>query len=192
MFVPAAHAISLAALPQGRRPWKQLAVAGSIIALAAAPVLWMIHIQDIGHITWVQRPSLLELYRLGVYLAAGSGKVVGALLLVLDLVLVALFLRTLGNLWRDRAQDLRCWRYALVASCLFTPVVITLLVSVVRPIFYHRFLIIGLPAWVLMTAAGAEEIRSRTWRAAAVAGVCVLSLASAITPIRECRKTGAA
>ncbi len=56
-----------------------------------------------------------------------------------------------------------------------------LLVSVVRPIFYHRFLIIGLPAWVFMTAAGAEAIRSRTWRAAAVVGVCALSLASAIT-----------
>jgi hypothetical protein len=51
----------------------------------------------------------------------------------------------------------------------------------VRPIFYHRFLIISLPAWVLMTAVGAEEIRSRTWRAAAVAGVCVLSLMSVIT-----------
>jgi mannosyltransferase len=181
MFVPAAHAISLAALPAGRRPWKELAVAGSLIALAAAPVLWMIHIQDIGHITWVERPSLLEFYRLGVYLAAGSGKVLGVLLLLLDLALIALFLRSLKTLWRDRAQDLRFWQYALVASCLLTPVIITLMVSAARPIFYHRFLIIGLLAWVLMTAAGAEGIRSRTWRAAAVVGVCALSLASAIT-----------
>jgi hypothetical protein len=52
---------------------------------------------------------------------------------------------------------------------------------VVRPIFYHRFLIIGLPAWVLVTAVGAEGIRSRTWRSAAVVGVCALSVASAIT-----------
>jgi mannosyltransferase len=181
MFVPAAHLISLVALPEGRRPWKQLAVAGSFIALAGAPVLWMIHIQDVGHITWVERPSWLELYRLGVYLAAGSGKVLGALLLLLDLVLVAMFLRAWSILWRDRAQDLRCWRYALVASCLLTPVVLTLVVSVVRPIFYHRFLVIGLPAWVFITAAGAETIRSRTWRVAAVVGVCALSLASAIT-----------
>ncbi len=180
MFVPAAQAISLAALPEGRRPWKQLALAGALVALAAVPVLWMIHIQDIGHITWVERPSLLELYHLGVYLAAGGGKVLGALLLLLDLILLALFLRALKSLWPDRSQDLRCWRYVLVASCLFTPVVIALIVSIVRPIFYHRFLIIGLPAWVLMTAAGAEGIRSRTWRAMAVVGVCVVSLASAI------------
>ncbi len=181
LFVPAAQAISLAALPDGRRPWKQLVLAGSIVALAAVPVLWMIHIQDIGHITWVERPSLLELYHFGVYLAAGGGKIVGALLLLLDLILLALFLRTLKALWRDRAHDLRCWCYLLVASCLFTPVIIALAVSIVRPIFYHRFLVIGLPAWVLMTAVGAEGIRGRAWRTAAMVGVCVLSPASAIT-----------
>src|SRR5271165_5950864 len=163
MFVPAAQAISLAALSEGRRPWKQLAVGGWIVALAGVPVLWMIHIQDSGHITWVKRPSLLELYHLGVYLAAGSGKAVGALLLLLDLVLLGLFLRTLRTLWRDRAQNLLFWRYVLIISCLFTPVVIALLVSIVRPIFYHRFLVISLPAWVVMTAVGAEGIRSRTW-----------------------------
>src|SRR5271157_5925371 len=181
MFVPAAHAMSLAAMSKVRRPLKQLALAALIIALAAVPVLWMIHIQDIGHITWVERPSLLELYHMGVYLAAGSGKAVGAVLLLLDLVLLTLFVRPLKTLWRDRGHDLRCWRYVLIACCLFAPVVISLLVSIVRPIFYHRFLIIGLPAWVLMTAVGAAGIRSRTWRAAAVAGVCVLSLTSAIT-----------
>jgi mannosyltransferase len=181
MLVPAAQAISLLVLPRGRRPWKQLTVAASIVALAALPVLWMIHIQDIGHITWVKSPSWLELYHLGVYLAAGSGKVVGAVLLLLDLVLLALFLRAFKILWRDRERDLRCWRYALLASCLFSPVVMSLLVSAVRPIFYHRFLIIGLPAWILMTAAGAEEIRGRALRAVAIVGVCGLSLVSVIT-----------
>src|SRR5208283_5218592 len=165
MLVPAAQMVSLAALPNEHRPWKQLALAAPIIALSAVPALWMIHVQDIGHIAWVKRPSGLELYHLGVYLAAGTGKAVGALLLLLDLALLILFLWTLKLLWRDRRHDPRCWRYVLIASCLF----------------YHRFLIVGLPAWVLMTAVGAEEIRSRTWRAAAIAGVCALSLASAIT-----------
>jgi len=180
MLVPAAQAISLTALPKGR-PWKQLAVAASIIGLAALPVLWMIHIQDIGHISWVEGPSLLEVYHLGAYLAAGSGKAVGAVLLLLDLGLLALFLRGLKSLWRDRDHDLRCWRHVLIASCFFSPIVIALLVSVVRPIFYHRFLIIGLPAWALMTAVGAEGIHTRPWRASAIAGVCVLSLVSVVT-----------
>src|SRR5271166_627552 len=181
MLVPAAQMVSLAALPNEHRPWKQLALAAPIIALSAVPALWMIHVQDIGHIAWVKRPSGLELYHLGVYLAAGTGKAVGALLLLLDLALLILFLWTLKLLWRDRRHDPRCWRYVLIASCLFSPISIALLVSIVRPIFYHRFLIVGLPAWVLMTAVGAEGIRSRAWRSAVIAGVCALSLASAIT-----------
>src|SRR5208283_942297 len=64
------------------------------------------------------------------------------------------------------------------ASSLLTPTVIAMLASIPRPIFYHRFLIIGLPAWVLMTAVGAEKIRNPKGRRAAIAGVCVLSLAS--------------
>ena len=181
MLVPAAQAVSLMALPPAKRPWKQFALAACMVALAAVPVLWMIHIQDIGHIAWVQKPSWLELYHLGVYLAAGGGKAVGAVLLLIELLLLALFLRSLKELWRERDQDLRCWRYVLVASCLLTPAFIALLVSVVRPIFYHRFLIISLPAWVLATAIGAEEILSRRWRWACIACICALSLASAIT-----------
>jgi mannosyltransferase len=180
LLVPAAQAISLVALPKGRRPRMQSAVAAAIIAAAAVPVLWMVHIQDIRHIEWVKRPSWLELYHLGAYLAADSGKAVGAVLLLVDLVLLAMFLQVLKASWHNREQDLRCWRYALIASCLFSPILISLLVSTVRPIFYHRFLVIGLPAWVLMCAVGAEEVRSRTWRGVAIAGVCGLSLVSAV------------
>ena len=181
LFVPAAQAISVVALPRSQRPRKQLALAAGIVTFAALPVLWMIQIQPIGHITWVKSPSWIELYHLGTYLAAGSGKAVGAVLLLLDIVLFGLFLREWAKLWRDREQDLRCWRYTLLACCLLAPVTISLLVSLARPIFYHRFLIIGLPAWIVMTAAGAEEIRSRTWRVAAIVGVSGLSLASVIT-----------
>ncbi len=180
MFVPAAQAISLVALPPGKRPWKQLALAASIVALAAIPVLWMIHIQDIGHITWVEKPSWLELYHLGVYLAAGSGKLFGGVLLVADLILLFLFLGTLKAHWRDRKQDLLCWRYVLTASGLLAPLVFALMVSAVRPIFYHRFLIVGLPSWVLMTAVGAMQLRSRRWRVTAISCICVLSVASAV------------
>jgi len=180
MLVPAAQAVSLVALPPGKRPWKQLTLAACIVAVATIPVLWMIRIQDIGHLAWMQEPSWLELYHLGVYLAAAGGKTAGAMLLLLELLLLALFLRRLKLLWRERGRDLRCWRYALVVSCLFTPAIIALLVSIVRPLFYHRYLIISLPAWVLMASIGTEEIRSRRWRWACIASVCVLSLVCAI------------
>ncbi len=209
VLVPAAHAISLAAVPRdgthpspgsgqasskggpsvtsgvsgeasGRWPWKQYAVAAVIFVTFAIPVLWLIHAQDIGHLSWVQPPSLLEFYHLGVFLAADGGKAMGAVLLALDLLLIGFFLASIRAVWRQQNIDLQRWRHSLVASSFFSPIVIVLAVSMVRPAFYHRFLIICLPAFVLMTAVGVLQIRHRLLRISVIACVCILSLASTI------------
>ncbi len=70
---------------------------------------------------------------------------------------------------------------------LFTPVIISLLVSLARPVFFHRFLIICLPAWLLAVAVGRARPGHRRERSA-IAGVCVLSLVSTVisyTRVRE-------
>jgi hypothetical protein len=67
-------------------------------------------------------------------------------------------------------------------------VVFSLAASVVRPLFFHRFLIICLPAWLLANAAGACALRQRRMRVLAIAGVCLLSLTSTVisyTRVRE-------
>ena len=177
VLVPAAHAISLA-VPSGRRPWKPLLVAGGIIVVLAAPILWLIHAQDIGHISWVQAPSPLEFYHLGVFLAAYGGKAVGAVLLAVELVLVGFFAVSFRRTWRSGNSDSQRWRYVLVASSVVSPIVLTLLASIVRPAFYHRFLIICLPGWLLLIAVGIEQIREATWRRLVIATVCLLSAVS--------------
>ena len=125
------------------------------------------------------RRRWLELYHLGAYLAAASGKAVGAVLLALNLVLAGFFLRALPDssgamstavgvscwlrAWLQRRSSSRCWcrscvRLSITASS-----------------------IICLPGWVLMMALGALS-KSATvhWRVAAIAGVCGLSLASTV------------
>jgi mannosyltransferase len=177
LLVPLAHAISLLGLPKSRRPWKQLWLAAGILVVFAMPVLWMIHTQPARHLDWVSKPSLLELYHLGVFLAAESGKGVGPALLVVELVLLAMYFRRMLALWKAPAESDR-WPYALVASGLLTPVVFSLMFSLVRPVFFHRFLIICLPAWLLAVVVGACSLRQRPVRMWAIAGVCILSLAS--------------
>jgi mannosyltransferase len=176
VLVPAAHAISLAAAPRERRPWKQLWLAAAIIVVLVMPILWLIHAQDAGHISWVGEPSLLELYHLGVFLAASGGKAFGAALLALDLILISFFVCKFVVVWREHKDDWLRWQYVLLASSLFSPIAITLLVSIIRPAFYHRFLVICLPGWILMTALGVEQISCRGWRSAAFAGVILFSL----------------
>lgn len=177
LLVPLAHAVSLAALPKERRPWGRLLSVCAMLVVFAAPVLWMIHTQPARHLDWVQRPSLLEAYHLGVFLAAESGKGVGPLLLVVELVLIVLFFRTM--MARRKVGDARdFWNYALVASGLLTPVIFSVLVSVMRPVFFHRFLIICLPAWLLAVAVGALALTKLRNRILAIAAVCALSLIS--------------
>jgi mannosyltransferase len=186
LLVPLAHAVSLVALSKGRRPWRQLLFAGVIVGAFAVPVLWMVHIQPARHLDWVQKPSLLEIYHLGVFLAAESGKGVGPVLLLLELTLIGVFFQTMLALQRNNRATWDYWAHALVASGLLTPMVFTLLVSVMRPVFFHRFLIICLPAWLLAVAVGASALAQRRMRVLAVAAVCVLSLVStAISYSRE-------
>jgi mannosyltransferase len=180
LLVPLAHAVSLVALPKERRPWRQLLIAGVIVAGFAAPVLWMVRTQPARHLDWVQKPSLLEIYHLGVFLAAESGKAVGPVLLVVELALLVVFFRNMLALRSSDRANPGYWAYALVASGLLTPMVFTLLVSAVRPVFFHRFLIICLPAWLLAVAVGASALAQRRMRVLAVAAVCVLSLVSTV------------
>ena len=177
LLVPLAQVVTLVALPKQRRPWKQLLPAGAIVVSCALPVLWMIHLQPVRHIDWVPKPSLLELYHLGVFLAAESGKGVGPVLLVVELFLLGVFFQAMLAQGKGQIEN-QLWPYALVASGLLTPVILSLLFSLVRPLFFHRFLIICLPSWLLAVAAGVCKLRERPRRLLAIAVVCVLSLAS--------------
>ena len=185
VLIPLAHAVSVVALPPQRRPWKQLLPAWGITALLAVPVLWLIRAQDVGHISWLQPPSWLEAYHLGVFLAADGGKAVGTVLLVLELMLALLFLARCSRHWRMEGDDLLRWRCALIVSSVAVPIIVTLLVSIMRPAFYHRFLIICLPGWLLMIASGALSISARVWRRTAIAVLCTLSLATTVLLFRR-------
>ena len=191
LLVPLAQAVSMLALPKSRRPWKHLYGAGALVAVFASPVLWVIYIQPGRHLDWVSKPSLLEFYHLGVFLAAESGKGVGPILLLVELILVVMFFRAMlaaRKHQRDKTKEpsrgstqLRhgeLFSYALAASGLLTPVIFSLLASVIRPVFFHRFLMICLPAWLLAVAVGALSLQRRPTRLWAIVGICILSLVS--------------
>ena len=177
VLAPAAHYVALSAVSNVRRWWRPSLFAAVLILLFSTPILWLMHTQDTGHISWVQPTSWLEVYHLGAYLSAASGKAVGGALLALNLVLIAFFFDDFAH--SLKSEETR-WQYLLVASLVITPIFLTVLVSIARPAFYHRFLIVCLPGWVLMTAKGASTIRRKVWKVGATLAVCGLSLASTV------------
>lgn len=167
---------SVTVLPRQKVPWKYLLASLAIIVLLGSPVLWMIRTQDVAHLDWVPKPSLLEVYHLGMFLASEGGKGVGAVLMILELPCIAWFIRSAARLWSDRLEAIGLWKTALVVSCLVAPVILTLLASVARPVFFHRFLIICLPAWLLLVAGGLDSIQRDGARHYVLIAVTVLSL----------------
>src|SRR5438132_4628348 len=75
--------------------------------------------------------------------------------------------------WRKSRHEPTSWRYELVFAWLLLPVVIILGLSLLKPVFMNRFLIVVLPALCLLAAAGITQIRSEFVGAALAAGLVI-------------------
>jgi uncharacterized membrane protein len=187
-LVIAAQFLSLAFLARHRLPRKYLFASAVTMALLGWPIVWMVFTQDSAHLDWVPRVSWLELYHLGIFLAGESGKALAAVLLSIELALIFLFVRTVVLQWRAD-DDLADWKDALLLNGLITPVLISLLASLLfRPVFFHRFLIICLPFWLIMVAGGIDQIGSRELRRWSFIGISVLSVFVAVASYSKPRE----
>jgi hypothetical protein len=63
----------------------------------------------------------------------------------------------------------------LLLIWLFVPVALTVLLSLLRPVFLGRYLIFCLPALLILVAAGLARLRP-AWRLAALSGILLLGL----------------
>src|SRR5579859_1824128 len=149
------------------------------IVLSIVPALWFMLTKDVGQIDFIPNPGILEVYRLVLFLASYGGKVFGVLLAAVYLVCVGISLWVFSATWRRSGRSIQSWRLALVLSCLVTPVFLDVSISHLgKQIFYYRYLIICLPALILLAAFGFCCIRPRRLFAGGLAIVAALSLAT--------------
>jgi len=170
-FVVAAHALSLVLLPPRRIPRAQWIGTFAPIAIASLPLLaFMLHTKG-GQLQWVPQTRPRDVYTLAVALAGSpsllifcaAGACIGAGRLIWK------------SMTRNRADVWERWRYSLALTWLLAPVILTLAVSFVHPAFVSRFLIIVLPAFILVTADGLCRL-SPLWRLGALAGFVLLTV----------------
>jgi hypothetical protein len=96
-----------------------------------------------------------------VYLVLTAGNR-GTLLLVLDAIAVGLMTLVAGRAAWRHGRTRENWGYLLVLFWFFLPFIIVLSISVVRPMFVPRFLLICLPAFLLAVSVGLTRIRPRS------------------------------
>jgi mannosyltransferase len=177
-FIVIAHLASLALLDVRPRPRTLFAAFGSI-AVLSAPLFFFLLTTSGDQIGWIPELSLGRVASaIGQF--AGARTVVGAVALVPILAAAVLsglwmFIQT----WRSSTRSLETWRLGFVIACLTVPVLGALLVSLVKPIWVDKYLIVALPGLVLTTSVGLDAWKPTLARLG-LATILVLSLSQVL------------
>src|SRR4051812_32605004 len=164
-----AQIASLLWLPQNKVPWRKLLISYFAMAAAVVPIAIYVLRNDVGQLYWVQPTTISEVYKLFIFFAGGS-KAVAAVLSGVSLLACGLAIANFSKELRRRSED--SWKLALVLAWIFVPLAIAVGVSLHRPIFVHRYLLISLPGYLLLIALGLAKLRK-----SALAAVLVIVIA---------------
>jgi mannosyltransferase len=155
---------------QGRRgQWKR---AWKIIGIAALPMLVFVIKTGTGPIRWIHRPGLLDVPAFWEHFAGGDRWPLA--LIYCSACIAAVW--PMRTRLRSRNQAWETWRSQFLLLWLLFPILLTLLLSFAKPVFYDRYLIFCLPAFVILAAAGLAKLRPTWLLAPVLAGVLLLSL----------------
>ncbi|HKN35850.1 MAG TPA: glycosyltransferase family 39 protein [Terriglobales bacterium] len=140
------------------------------IVLLTAPAMIFVAKTGASPLHWIQRPGINDLYQFSEQITGNGG-----VLLVLAYV-VACIAALLPITWTEWQVPRSAWRVRFLPIWLLFPVLFTLAVSIVRPLFLGRYFVFCLPALVLLAGAGLARV-NRTWLLILALGVfLVLSL----------------
>jgi len=150
---------------QMRRVWKT-------IGIAILPLLVFMAKTGAGPIRWIHRPGLRDLLFFAEHFSGGSHWPLPVIYTVACIAAVAPF----GRRLRNRAQSWDVWRTQFLLLWLLFPIVLTIVLSVIRPVFLPRYLIFCLPALLILVAAGLSRLNNSWLRAAVLTGIVLLSI----------------
>ncbi|MGA8439637.1 MAG: glycosyltransferase family 39 protein [Candidatus Sulfotelmatobacter sp.] len=155
-----------------RRAWIWIGVASFPLLIFAAKT-------GAGPIRWIQPPGARDLLDFAEHLSGNDG--LPLLLLYAVACFAALLpLQKMAGVFRAEVDGpdnhWAAWRLRFLLTWMLFPVAVTVLLSLVRPIFLARYFIFCLPALLILGAAGLARLRSPLLLAASVAAMLLLSL----------------
>ena len=146
---------------------------GVVFAFLVAPMAAFVLLhRDGGPINWIPQPTLAEISEF-LELLTGQG---GIFLVVIYLALCSLaVLYSTKTTWSEKEG----WAIRLLALWLVLPVLLTLGASLIKPVFYPRYMVMCVPALVILAARGLTrlyDVLAVKYWAGAAALVLVLAL----------------
>ena len=146
------------------------------IALLVSPVVAFVATTGAGPLRWVQRPGLKDLWVFALHLTGNGGP-------WLVVAYAVACLAALLPVWRThgiRRVRWGFWRYRFLGCWLIFPLLLTLGLSLVKPLFVPRYFIFCLPALLLLVACGVTRLRPAWLMALAVLVLLVFSFRGTI------------
>ncbi|MGH9545169.1 MAG: glycosyltransferase family 39 protein [Terriglobales bacterium] len=174
LLVLLAHAFSIVFPRPYRVEMRKAAVAAILFAFLCAPMAAFVLLHHSDQIAWIPQPSWADMSEF-LQLLTGQG---GIALVVIYFALCGLaFLQPAGEAGPDKTR----WGLRLLGLWLVLPPGLTLLAGVIKPLFYGRYMLLCVPALVILAARGLVTLGRlpavKYWVAAPVL-VLVLSLSA--------------
>jgi hypothetical protein len=176
VLVVLAHAASLLALRPSPALRRAAVVAGGTLAALLVPLGVYVLTADSDPVGWVPSPSRSQVVEV-VKGLGGRGWLQVAAYAVAGLAgLVAVW-----RVSRAEGRDPTTWRFLLPVLWFGFPLLITVLASAtVKPLLVPRYLLVVVPALVLVAAIGLCRLDDRRLATAGVAALALVSLAGAV------------
>lgn len=160
LLVLAAQWFSLAFLERQRAVLKTVVTSAAIMCLLLVP-LGFVALTNAYHLSWLSKPNRHTI--LGLFYALVGASPTGAKpLLAAYVVACSAALIAWIKEFHVSPFSFQTWRYSFLLTWFFAPIVLTLGVSIIKPIFFPTYLIICLPPLVLLAAIGISRIRIRS------------------------------
>lgn len=168
LLVLPAHVAAAACLGWSAVGRRRLIASLSAIALLALPLVALIITGDLNKAVWI--PQTRPRYVVSLFVAfAGKG---GWPLLLGYSIFILL---PLAHTARTHPTSVEGRRVLSLLAWLAVPIALALGISVIKPMFVHRYLLIAFPAFVLLASLGLSRLPFRWIRTAALIGLLGLT-----------------
>ena len=150
------HAALLFFLPRKDLNWKSILTSACFIIIFLCPLLLFILFRDEGQINWLWRPNFNSLINLHYSLTGlhhtFSGNSRSAVVMFSSFTyffLCSIPIVYFIHSWIKNGFSKITWRYAFIVCLLYLPIALVYWVSMLKPIFHLRYLLIVLPGFIL-------------------------------------------
>ncbi len=172
VLVIAAQCVSLALVRPVECSFRTWLRAFRALLYMLLPAIAFVVLHGAGAFNWLQRPAAsYVLYFFTVF--SGND---GLGLLAAYAVACVLAAWAAWRVWRAKGRSIESWQHAAMWLWFLFPICGCLVLSIWKPAFFIRYLLVSLPALIILAAVGLEQLRRSVLVLAALLVVCGMSL----------------